>query len=157
MVELADSNGDGRNEVLFGRSAGAHANETLAPRNDVKIGYKTGAEDQELSADVPGEQLVFIGKVSGPAKDRDAVITDGTAWSSLGTAVRATTIAVAKTPTGCRKGRVHGEDHASIPHTPQRTTVAVDAGCYPVCFLPRGRQSRAARRSIRDGQDPVGY
>ena len=48
MVKIADFNGDGRNEILFQQSAGAHANEAFDPRSSVRAGYKTGAEDQDL-------------------------------------------------------------------------------------------------------------
>jgi len=48
MVKIADFNGDGRNEILFLQSAGAHANEAFDPRSSVQSGYKTGAEDQDL-------------------------------------------------------------------------------------------------------------
>ena len=48
MVKVADFSGDGRNEVLFLQSAGAHANEAFDPRSSVEAGYKTGAEDQDL-------------------------------------------------------------------------------------------------------------
>ena len=43
-----DFNGDGRNELLFIQSAGAHANSFFDPRVNNGYGYKTGVEDQEL-------------------------------------------------------------------------------------------------------------
>ena len=45
---VGDFNGDGRNEVLFVQTAGAHANEAFDPRFPEVQGYKTGVEDQEL-------------------------------------------------------------------------------------------------------------
>ena len=66
MVKIADFNGDGRNEVLFLQSAGAHANEAFDPRSDIKAGYKTGAEDQDLFCmtlvDAAGKMIWQVGE-----------------------------------------------------------------------------------------------
>ena len=48
MFRVADVNGDGKPEVLFLQSAGAHANEAFDPRYPELDYYKTGVEDQEL-------------------------------------------------------------------------------------------------------------
>ena len=48
MFRVGDFNGDGRPEVLFLQSSGAHANEAFDPRFPELKFYKTGFEDQEL-------------------------------------------------------------------------------------------------------------
>ena len=65
-VDIGDYNGDGKNELLFFQSAGAHANSYFDPRVPGGDGYKTGAEDQELFcltlADPRGNVLWQVGE-----------------------------------------------------------------------------------------------
>jgi hypothetical protein len=63
---VGDYNGDGRNELLFVQSAGAHANSYFDPRVDNGYAFKTGVEDQELFcmtlADMHGNILWQVGE-----------------------------------------------------------------------------------------------
>ena len=63
---VRDYNGDGKAEVLFLQTSGAHANEAFDPRFPELDFYKTGAEDQDLFCmtlvDAEGEILWQVGE-----------------------------------------------------------------------------------------------
>lgn len=63
---IADLNDDGKSEVLFIQTAGAHANEAFDPRSSECKGYRTGEEDQDLFCitvtDATGDILWQIGE-----------------------------------------------------------------------------------------------
>lgn len=65
-VGVNDFNGNGKNEMLFLQTAGAHANSAFDPRVPGGSHYKTGAEDQDLFCmtltDVAGNILWQIGE-----------------------------------------------------------------------------------------------